>query len=84
MSAPRTDLDKQRRRHIGPIIGIIAVVLIALAGFLWWFDDETSDPEMPGEVPGPVGEVPEPTAPAPAPPADAPVGGAPTAPAGTQ
>lgn len=63
MSAPRTDLEKQKRHHLVPIIGIIAVVLIALAGFVWWFDDETSDPEIPGAVPGPVDEITEPPAP---------------------
>ncbi|MFC3568816.1 hypothetical protein [Paracoccus sp. TOH] len=65
MSAPRTNIDKQTRHHLVPIIGIIVAVLIAILGFLWWFDDETSNPEIPGEVPGPVDEVPAP-APAPA------------------
>jgi len=58
MSAPRTNLDKQKRHHLIPVLGIVAVVLIALAGFVWWFDDETSDPEIPGQVPGPVDEMP--------------------------
>lgn len=39
MSAPKTDLDKQAKRHRGPIygitIGLIAVALLALAAFLW-------------------------------------------------
>ncbi|MDF3856295.1 hypothetical protein ACDP63_22355 [Paracoccus sp. P2] len=62
MSAPRTDLEKQRRRHLVPILGILAAVLIVLAGFVWWFNDETSDPEIPGQVPGPVDEIAEPPA----------------------
>ncbi|WP_052095868.1 hypothetical protein, partial [Paracoccus versutus] len=62
MSAPRTDLERQRRHHLVPIIGILAAVLIALAGFLWWFNDETSDPEIPGQVPGPVDEITDPPA----------------------
>lgn len=74
MSAPRTNLEKQKRHHIVPIIGIIVVVLIALGGFLWWFNDETTDPEIPGEVPGPVGEIAEPPATG-----AAPVDGAPAA-----
>ncbi|MDQ7262065.1 hypothetical protein NM680_09685 [Paracoccus sp. PS-1] len=60
MSAPRTNLEKQKRRHLVPIIGIIAVVLVVIAAFLWWFDDETSNPEIPGQVPGPVDEITEP------------------------
>lgn len=34
MSAPRTNIEKQKRHHMIPIIGIVLVVLIALAGFL--------------------------------------------------
>lgn len=63
MSAPRTNIEKQKRRHLVPIIGIVLVVLIALAGFVWWFGDETSNPEMPGQVPGPVEEMPAQPAP---------------------
>ncbi|WP_199257413.1 hypothetical protein [Paracoccus binzhouensis] len=76
MSAPRTNIARQRRRHLVPIIGIAAAVLIAILGFLWWFADETSNPEIPGEIPGPADEVPAPapetgTAPAPDPAPDA-------------
>jgi hypothetical protein len=30
MSAPNTDLEKQKRRHLGPLLGMRAVVLWAL------------------------------------------------------
>lgn len=48
MSAPKTNIEKQKKNHIWPIIGIVAVVLLVLAGFLIWFADETDDPVMPG------------------------------------
>ncbi|MEF9604617.1 hypothetical protein O4J55_20685 [Paracoccus sp. PXZ] len=80
MSAPRTDLEKQKRHHMVPIIGIIVAVLVVLAGFVWWFNDETTDPEIPGEVPGPVDEIAEPPATGTAP-VEAPAAGAETAPA---
>jgi hypothetical protein len=39
MSAPHTNLDKQRRRHRAPMIGMAAAVLfvalLALAAFVW-------------------------------------------------
>lgn len=39
MSAPHTNLEKQQRRHRGPIYGITAglvfVALIAIAAFVW-------------------------------------------------
>ncbi|CQR84445.1 hypothetical protein SAMN04488021_11173 [Paracoccus aminovorans] len=72
MSAPRTNIEKQKRHHLVPIIGIIAVVLIALAGFLWWFGDETNDPEIPGQTPGPADEIAAPPDATPAPAPDAP------------
>jgi hypothetical protein len=39
MSAPDTNLEKQRKRHRGPIVGIVAalvfVAILALAAFVW-------------------------------------------------
>lgn len=39
MSAPDTNLEKQRKRHRGPIVGITAglvfVAILALAAFVW-------------------------------------------------
>lgn len=77
MSAPRTNIEKQKRHHLVPILGIIAVVLIALAGFLWWFGDETNDPAIPGQTPGPADEIAAPTDATPAPATDAPATDAP-------
>ncbi|MBA4491682.1 hypothetical protein [Paracoccus sp. S1E-3] len=57
MSAPQTDPEKQARNHIVPILGMIIVVVLVVLGFLWWVGDETDDPEMPGEVTGPIEEI---------------------------
>ncbi len=39
MSAPHTDIEKQRRRHRGPLIGMALVVVFAVALiFFWWGD----------------------------------------------
>lgn len=47
MSAPHTNLDKQRRRHMGPLIGI-AVVLLFVGGILvWWLTQEAADGASP-------------------------------------
>ena len=39
MSAPKTNIEKQAKRHRGPIwgitIGLILVALVALAAFVW-------------------------------------------------
>jgi hypothetical protein len=51
MSPPDTNLDKQRRRHRGPIWGITAglvfVAIVALAAFLWggWPLDRQAAPD---------------------------------------
>lgn len=50
MAAPH-DPEKEPRRHRAPIIGIIAAVLVVLLAFVWWLQDETGNPEMPGKKP---------------------------------
>ncbi|MCK0166987.1 hypothetical protein MWU52_05430 [Jannaschia sp. S6380] len=46
MSAPETNVEKQRRRHAGPIIGItaglifVAIILVAYLFFIASPDDE--------------------------------------------
>ena len=57
MSGPDIDPQKQTRRHIGPILGIAFVVVVAMLGFIWWFYDETDDPLMPGEEGGTADEI---------------------------
>ena len=48
MSAPKTDLDKQQKRHRGAMTGIITVVvfaLILLAALLVFTSADGNDPE---------------------------------------
>lgn len=48
MSAPKTDLDKQEKRHKGPLGGMAAVVVVALAlllGLLIWLSANGNTPE---------------------------------------
>jgi hypothetical protein len=48
MSAPQTNLPKQRRRHRGPLIGLVAVVLFAV-GLIFWLAMRTADQGTPVE-----------------------------------
>ena len=43
MSAPRTNLEKQRRRHWGPLLGIALVTLFAVAVIVYWLAEEASN-----------------------------------------
>lgn len=49
MSAPQTNIDRQKKRHRGPLLGIGAVVTFALALLLglsvWLTDDAMPLPE---------------------------------------
>jgi hypothetical protein len=69
MSAPRTNLETQERRHSGPIIGILAAVIFAL-GLLFLLMTDTAEngtaaDNGEGEIDGRTGESsPDPTAPA--------------------
>ena len=48
MSAPQTDVEKQERRHRGPLIGIaLAVIFAGILGFIFLADggDELIVPE---------------------------------------
>lgn len=59
MSAPRTNVEKQERRH-KPVLKILrsAIVLIAvmLAGFVAWQVTTTDDPTATGYVAPEVGD----------------------------
>ncbi len=46
MSAPHTDLERQKRRHRGPLIGIIVVLLFVSAIFAYFvlYEFGQSDP----------------------------------------
>ncbi|MEI4470051.1 hypothetical protein [Frigidibacter sp. MR17.24] len=61
MSAPRTNIEAQKRRHVAPLVGMLAVVVFAVGLILWWLTDESA------EAPGPTDDATavEPTAAAP-------------------
>lgn len=47
MSAPQTNIEKQQRRHRGPLLGMIAVVLAVGLGYLFMVTDEVADSNPP-------------------------------------
>lgn len=52
MSAPQTNLDKQRRRHWAPLLGILLVVLFGVMMIVYWIGEEVaeSDPPVGGDA----------------------------------
>ena len=65
MSAPRTNIEKQKRRHIVPLIGIGLAALLGVFLILSWGFGEVSDanPQQRDEVtegatPAPVSDIP--------------------------
>ncbi|WP_374645976.1 hypothetical protein [Tabrizicola sp.] len=60
MSAPRTNLEKQKRRHIVPLLGMLLVVVLAAGLILYWQFEEASQGDGPGiEEPSDPGASPE-------------------------
>jgi len=57
MSASKTNLDKQKRRHIGPIVGITLALLVA-AGLFFGYMVYTADTD---ETPPPQAQTEEPS-----------------------
>lgn len=53
MSASNTNLEKQKRRHRGPLVGIAVALGVALALFLGYmfFLADTETPEPTGQTP---------------------------------
>ena len=50
MSAPQTNIKKQRRRHKGPLVGLTLVVIFGVGLILYWiFELFAEAPEHPGE-----------------------------------
>lgn len=66
MSAPQTNLDRQKRRHRGPLIGIVAALIVAGLLFVVFFGDVTA-PEDSLLGDGPTTTVPATEMPVPAP-----------------
>lgn len=60
MSAPKTDIEKQERRHKGPLIGMAvgaAVAALLLFGLVTWLAYEGNEPGEPeAHIDGRTGE----------------------------
>ena len=68
MSAPQTDLERQKRRHRGPLIGIIAALIVAGLLFVVFFGDMISPQDsLLGDGPNAVSPDTAPVVDAPAP-----------------
>lgn len=53
MSAPDTNVDRQKRRHAGPLVGMAVVVIFALAllfGLYVWLTAEAEEPAAEVEI----------------------------------
>lgn len=51
MTPPDTDLNKQKRRHRGPLIGMAIIVVIGVGAILYWVFEEAAT------APGPEDET---------------------------
>jgi flagellar basal body-associated protein FliL len=59
MSAPRTNIEKQKRRHIVPLLGMAVVVVFAVGLILYWQFEEAAQGDAPGvEEPSDPGATP--------------------------
>lgn len=47
MSAPRTNIENQKRRHIGPLIGMALVVIFGAGIILYWQFEEAAQGQGP-------------------------------------
>ena len=54
MSAPQTNITKQQRRHRGPLIGMIVVVIAVGIGFVWWLGYEAAESDPPQSPQGQI------------------------------
>lgn len=45
-------LGREGRRHIGPLVGMAAVVIFGLAMIFWWLTDTAVQSPGPGDGPG--------------------------------
>ncbi len=60
MSAPRTDIDKQKRRHLTPLVGVMLAAAFGFCMFLLWMFDVFATAEGPEDL---GGETQEPSSP---------------------
>jgi hypothetical protein len=48
LSAPRTDIETQKRRHIVPLIGMAVVVIFGVGLIFFWQAEEAAQGDSPG------------------------------------
>ncbi len=48
MSAPRTNIETQKRRHKGPLIGMALVALFAVGLIVYWQVEMAAEGDSPG------------------------------------
>jgi hypothetical protein len=51
MSQSEKDIDRQVRRHKGPLIGFVVIGLFVGALLIWWLGSEFSDADSPQGAP---------------------------------
>jgi hypothetical protein len=59
MSAPQTNIERQKRRHRGPIVGIVfSVLAVAILFFVYLGDEVTPEDSLLNETDAPVVSTP--------------------------
>ncbi len=63
MSAPRTNVDRQRRRHIVPLAGMALAAIFGVVIIVYWLFEEaaTSNPPEPPQATGTAPATGQPT-----------------------
>ena len=51
MSAPQTNIEKQTKRHIGPLVGMAVAVAVAIIVAIWW-GMTANEPQVPPDATG--------------------------------
>ena len=64
MSAPQTNIEKQKRRHRGPLIGMALVTIFGVAMIFFWLMGESANSKK-RDFLQPAGEETTPAAPVP-------------------
>lgn len=49
MSAPKTNLETEKRRHMGPLLGMAAVVIFGVGLIVYWQFEEAAKGDGPGQ-----------------------------------
>ncbi len=58
MSAPRTNLERQRRRHWVPLLGMALVAAFGVLLIVYWLFEEAAESDQPqGSAPPPIGSI---------------------------